>query len=119
MTAKETNTREFAYRTPRYTVDLPVHFEVQDSVIPGRCREIGDGGMKVKLTQPVPLKTRGTLSIRYKDIAVDLSVLVTYSESDVYGFKFHFESNADRKAVARLIAYFSDSNGENRPVLVR
>ena len=119
MKAKETNMREFAYRTPRYLVDLPVCFKVQDSTIPGRCREIGEGGMRVKLTQHLPPGTCGTLSIRYRDISVDLSVRVTHSESGFDGLKFQFESYADRNAVARLIAYFSDCGGQNRSALVR
>lgn len=119
MKAKEVNMREFTYRTPRYTIDLPVCLKVQDSVISGQCREIGVGGMRVQFTQPVPPKTCGKLSIRYKDIAVDLSVRITHSQSGLDGLKFQFESYADRNAVRCLIAYFSDSSDKNRPVLVR
>jgi hypothetical protein len=119
MKAKETNMRDFAYRTPRYAVDIPVCFKVQDSTIPGRCREIGDGGMKVELNQRVSTGTCGILSIRCREIAFDLPVRVAHSEPGFDGLEFQFESPADRKAVARLIACFSDSNGNNRPVLVR
>ena len=119
MNAKESKTRKFAYRTPRYAVDLPVCFKVQDSLIPGRCREIGDGGMRLKLDQDVPPGTCGTLSIRFGDIAVDVSARVTHSESGLGGLKFQVESIADREAVAHLIAYFSDSRRQNRPMLVR
>jgi hypothetical protein len=116
--AREFNMRKFAYRTPRYAVDLPVCFEVQDSSIPGRCLEIGGGGVRVELEQHVPPGTCGTLSIRYKDIAIDLSVRVAHSGSDFDGLKFHLESNADQSAVERLIAYFSDPNGQKGPALV-
>ena len=119
MKAKETNMREFAFRAPRYTVDLPVCLKVQDSIISGRCHEIGNGGVKVKLTQNVSPGTCGTLSIRYKDIAVDLSVRVVHSEYGFDGLKFRFDSYADRNAVTRLIAYFSDSDTNNGPLLVR
>jgi len=119
MNAKETKMREFAYRAPRYAVDIPVCFKVLESQIPGRCREIGEGGMKVELNQRVPTGTCGTLSIRCREIAVDLPVRVAHSEPGFDGLEFKFESNADRTAVARLIACFSDSNGNNRPVLVR
>src|SRR5271157_4821326 len=71
--------RKFQYRTPRYPLDLPVSFVVGDSTLLGKCQEIGNDGMKVVLQQQVPEGTCGTLTIRYKEVAVDLRVCVAHS----------------------------------------
>ena len=74
--------------------------------------------MKVVLKQRVAPGTCGLLSIRHNDIAVDLPVCVTHSESDCDGLRFHFASHADRNAIARLVACFSDSSSRDCPAIV-
>jgi hypothetical protein len=111
--------QKFEYRTPRYPVDLPVVFTLHESSIPGRCKEIGKEGMKVQLQQPVPPDTCGTVSIVYKDVALELRVCVAHAEAGYDGLKFLFESEKDRNAVERLVKLLSGPSGPQGPVLVR
>jgi hypothetical protein len=111
--------RKFEYRTPRFPVDLPVSFAMGDSTLLGKCQEIGMDGMKVVLQQRVPEGTCGTLTIRCKEVAVDLHVCVAHSGPECEGLKFLFESVEDRNAVARLVGLSTGSNPHPGPVLVR
>jgi hypothetical protein len=111
--------QKFEYRIPRYQVDLPVVFTLQDSVVSGRCKEISKEGMKVQLQQPVPAETCGTIAIGYKDLTLELRVSVARAGPDFDGLKFLFESDRDRAAVERLVALLSGSSGQFGPTLVR
>lgn len=111
--------QKFEYRTPRYIVDLPVLFRLQDESIPGRCREISKEGMRIELQHPIAADTCGTVSLIYQDLSLELRVCVTHAEAEFKGLKFLFESDKDRNAVERLVALLSRSSGPPGPVLVR
>jgi len=111
--------QKFEYRTPRYLADLPVLFMLQDVGIPGRCIEIGREGMKVKLPQPVPCETCGTVCLDYLELSLELRVSVVHTGADYHGLRFLFETDKDRNVVDRLVALLSGSKGQHRPVLVR
>jgi hypothetical protein len=111
--------QKFEYRTPRYAVDLPVLLSLQNSSVPGRCKEISKEGMKVLLQQPVAPETCGTVSLSYLDLSLELRVSVAHAGPNYDGLKFLFESDKDRIAVERLVALLSGSTGPPGPVLVR
>jgi len=111
--------QKFEYRTPRYIVDLPVLFNLQNTSVPGRCREIGKEGMKVQFQEPVSADTCGTVCISYKDLSLELRVCVAHAGDGYKGLKFLFESEKDRIAVERLVTLLSGSAGQPGPVLVR
>ncbi len=111
--------QKFEYRTPRYLVDLPVLFRLQEASIPGRCREISKEGMRIELEHPVAAETCGTVSLSYKDLSLELRVCVTRTEAETKGLKFLFESDKDRNAVERLVALLAGSTGRPGPMLVR
>jgi hypothetical protein len=111
--------QKFEYRTPRYLVDLPIVFANQSASISGRCREIGKEGMKVELEEPVSPGMCGTVSIRHKEIELELRVCVAHSGTGYDGLKFLFESDRDRGAMERLVGTLASPNGLPGPVLVR
>lgn len=111
--------QKFEYRTPRYIVDLPVLFRLQDQSIPGRCREISKEGMRIELQHPIAADSCGTVSLIYRDLSLELRVCVTHVGAEFKGLKFLFESEKDRNAVERLVALLSGSSGPPGPVLVR
>lgn len=110
--------QKFEYRTPRYLVDLPVVFNLQDASFAGRCREIGKEGMKVEFKEPVAADTCGTISIGYKDLSLELRACVAHAGANSKGLKFLFESEKDRIAVERLVTLLSGA-GQAGPTLVR
>ena len=111
--------QKFEYRTPRYLVDLPVLLIVADARVPGRCRQISREGMSVELPEPLAADASGTVSIRYKNLALELRVEVTNSEKGVEGLKFLFDTDEDRSSVERLVALLAGGTGQPGPALVR
>jgi hypothetical protein len=111
--------QKFEYRTPRYTVDLPVLLILADSRIPGRCREISKEGMAVEFREPVAADSSGMVSVSYKNLALELRVCVAHNGKKADGLKFLFETDEDRGSVERLVALLAGSTGQPGPVLVR
>ncbi|HUH63279.1 MAG TPA: PilZ domain-containing protein [Terracidiphilus sp.] len=111
--------QKFEYRTPRYLVDLPVLFRLQDANLPGRCKEISKEGMRIELQHPVAADACGTVSFSYKDLSLDLRVCVTHTGAEFNGLKFLFESDKDRSAVEHLVTLLAGSSGHSGPMLVR
>lgn len=117
--SKRKNMQKFEYRTPRYSVDLPVLLMLESARVPGRCREISREGMRVELGQPVAPDSCGSVSISYRELSVELPVCVTRSGPDNDGLKFVFRSDEDREAIERLVARLAGPTGQRGPVLVR
>lgn len=111
--------QKFEYRTPRYQVDLPVLLILADARVSGRCRQISKEGMSVELQEPVAADASGTVSITYKNLALELRVEVTNSGKRGEGLKFLFDTDEDRSSVERLVALLAGSTGQPGPVLVR
>jgi hypothetical protein len=111
--------QKFEYRTPRYTVDLPVQLNLAGSRIAGRCREISREGMAVEFSEPVEVDSRGTVSISYKNLMLELRVCVAHNSKKADGLRFLFETDEDRSSVERLVALLAGSPGQHGPVLVR
>ncbi len=111
--------QKFEYRTPRYKVDLPVLLILADSRITGRCREISKEGMSVEFPEPLATDSAGTVSIRYRNLALELHVEVAHSGTRTDGLKFVFATDQDRADVERLVALVAGSTGQRGPVLVR
>jgi hypothetical protein len=111
--------QKFEYRTPRYEVDLPVRLTLENATMPGRCREISKEGMKVEFSQPLAPGGSGTLSATYRDLSLELKVVVAHSGVEWEGLKFVFESDRDRKSVERLVALLTEPPPRTALVLVR
>lgn len=111
--------QKFEYRTPRYTVDLPVQLILADSRILGRCREISREGMAVEFDEPVAVDSCGLVSVSYKSLMLELPVAVAHNGKKADGLRFLFETDEDRSSVERLVALLAGSTGQPGPVLVR
>lgn len=110
--------QKFEYRSPRFAVDLPVKLAVEQSTLPGRCRDISQEGMRLELSQPLPPDACGTVFLSYRDQPLELSVRVAHTGSAHDGVEFIYKSQLEREAVARLVASFAASAGLPRLVLV-
>jgi len=108
--------QKFEYRSPRFTVDLPVQVTVEQSTVPGRCRDISKEGMRLELREPLPPDARGTVILSCLDNPLELGVRVTYSGKTHDGVEFIYNSDIERDAVARLVAALASP--ANRPRLV-
>jgi hypothetical protein len=110
--------QKFEYRSPRFAVDLPIQFTVEQSTLPGRCRNISKEGMRLELCRPLPAEARGTILLSCQDSPLELSVRVAYSGKTCEGVEFIYRSDSERDAVARLVASLAGSKGRPRLVLL-
>lgn len=111
--------QKFEYRTPRYSVDLPVLLILKDERVTGRCREISSEGMKVDFRQTVVRNCCGTLRIGHGGAFLEVRARVTRTSPGSDGVKFLFASERERKALQRLVAITVASSGQHGPILVR
>ena len=96
--------QKFEYRSPRFSVDLPVQLAVEQSTLPGRCRDISKDGMRLELRHPLPADACGTVFLTFGDRPLELSVRVAHTGTTHDGVEFVYKSDHERAAVARLIA---------------
>lgn len=110
---------KFQYRSPRYTVDLPVRLSFGKGTIEGRCREISQEGMCLELEQPMEANDTGTASLRYEAMRVDVGVCVIRPGACDGGVKFVFESDQQRMEMAQLVALVAARSDQAGPPLMK
>jgi hypothetical protein len=118
LSSDEETMYKFDYRSPRFSVDLPVQVTVQKSTLTGRCIEIGKEGMKLELQQPLPPDASGMVSISYQDQTLQLNVRVAHAGEIHGGVEFIYKSESERNAVAQLVASLSTPRNRLGPVLL-
>jgi hypothetical protein len=67
--------QKFDYRSPRYTVDLPVEFNAERMTLKGRCRDISKEGMKLEFDASLPADARGVVTVIYQNRTLEFNVL--------------------------------------------
>jgi hypothetical protein len=110
--------QKFEYRTPRFSVDLPVRFTVEDTTLIGRCTEISQDGMRLELRHPLPADACGVVRMSYQEWNLELNVRVAHVGATHGGLEFIYESDRERIAVARLIASLAAAQNRPGPMLV-
>jgi hypothetical protein len=111
--------QKFEYRTPRYSVDLPVRFSTQNLTVTGRCKEISKDGLTLELSESLPTDSSGIVSISFQDHAVSLPARIVHPEGTRAGLEFHYASEVERNAVTRLIESLTNSTNPPRPILLK
>jgi hypothetical protein len=111
--------RKFDYRTPRFIVDLPVQFTVNNLTLTGRCREIGKEGMLLELRQQLPPDACGMVSISYQDRTLEIEVRVAHAGATHGGMEFVYKSDSERSAVAQLVTALASSRPQLAPILLK
>jgi hypothetical protein len=110
--------QKFEYRTPRFSVDLPVQFTVEKSTLIGRCKEISQEGMTFEVRQPLTPGSSGTVSISYQDHTIEIHARVAHVTETHGGLEFLYGSDAERSAVTHLVASLAASQNRQGPILL-
>ena len=110
--------QKFDYRAPRFAVDLPVRFSLENLTRVARCKDISVEGMKLELRDPLPLNSVGTISVSYEGLALDISARVTHCQPNCDGLRFIYETDEQRNQVARLVASLAADHSKPGPVLL-
>jgi len=111
------NMRKFDYRSPRFSIDLPVTFMQGRSTQLGRCKEISEEGMKIEFNDPASLNSYGAAYLICDDLGLQVSVRVMHIGAESSGIKFLYESRAQRERVSRLVASLTGPHQYARPQL--
>jgi PilZ domain len=110
--------QKFDYRVPRFLVDLPVQFTIQDSTLRARCIEISKEGMRVELQEPLPANACGSVLIRYRDRLLQLDARIAHVGETHGGVVFVYRSDSERIAVANLVLALAESRPNPVPIPV-
>jgi hypothetical protein len=111
--------QKFRYRIPRYTVDLPAHIDLDGVTVAGRCTQISCEGMRLNLTDPLPENFAGTAVIGCSPAALQIRVRRAHGGAREDAFRFIFESDRERLAVAQLVSQVAAGGCEPKLMLVR
>jgi hypothetical protein len=111
--------QKFRYRIPRYTVDLPARVDVDGLSVEGRCTQISCEGMQLDLADPLPESFVGTVVISCTSATIQIRVRRAHSGAQQDAFKFIFESDRERLAVAHLVTQVAMRNCGPRLMLAR
>jgi hypothetical protein len=110
--------KKFEYRTPRFGVDLPARFTVENAPMVGRCREISRDGMIFEFEEPLALNAQGTVTVTFHDRTIELKARVAHVEGLRGGLAFLYECESERNAVAQVVASLPSSQNRPGPVLL-
>ncbi|MGB7135676.1 MAG: PilZ domain-containing protein [Acidobacteriaceae bacterium] len=111
--------QKFTYRTPRFPVDLPIRLTIDGMTLDARCREISREGLQLEVREPLPPNYRGTVSLVYQNLALELPVEHAHSGSSQEGLKFVFSSEKQRSEVAQLVSILAANRGPSGLILVK
>jgi hypothetical protein len=111
--------QKFTYRTPRYSVNLPVRLTVEGGTVSGRCHEISREGMRLELRQPLPADYAGVVSLSYQNVDLEVQVEFAHANAPQEGVRFVFSSDKQRSDVARLVALLAANPGPTGLILVK
>jgi len=103
--------QRFDYRSPRFSVDLPVEYTIEGPMTSARCVEISADGMTLETEQLLAEGASGTVRVRYRSRTLQLDVRVVHASDGVGGIAFVYKDEGERKAVAQLIVTLSESGG--------
>ena len=109
---------KFQFRSPRYQVNLPVKLSFDDAILHGRCREISQEGMCLELQDCPGANNCGTASFHYETVSVEVGVCVARTGRCSGGMRFVFQTEGQRREIARLVAMVAARGGQSRPFLV-
>ncbi len=98
-----TKMQRFAYRYPRFMVDLPASFSQSSKTMEGRCIDISAAGMKIVSSQPLEPNTYGVVSLSAKGQTIQINARVVYAGSVDSGVEFFCESQREQDSLDQLI----------------
>lgn len=110
--------QKFEYRTPRFSVDLPVKFIIENTTLPGRSKDIGKEGMTLELREPLQHETFGRVFLSYQGRSIEIRVRVAHVEGVNAGLEFLPESEAERTSIAQFVASLASAPPRSGPVLL-
>jgi hypothetical protein len=93
----------FEYRDPRFSCDLLVQLNFNDSMLTARCTEISNKGMKVEIGQPQRVNSFGKVSMSRDGQTIEFQARFAYVQDTEAGLDLICTSDTDRKTMVDLV----------------
>jgi hypothetical protein len=95
--------QRFEFRDPRFSCDLPVQLNFDDSTLTARCTEISKKGMKVEIGHPQRVNSLGKVSVSREGHTIEFPARFAYVQESQAGLDLIHSSDTDRKMMAALV----------------
>lgn len=97
--------RKFEYRRPRYPTDIAVVVHLASAYsIRGRCSDISDEGLGVRVFEELPVGELVAVEFAYDGYPIRATARVEYChEGNYYGLSFQFSSQHERDSVKQMM----------------
>ncbi len=92
-------------RAERLNLSFPVIFSADGDTLRGSCRNISLSGLSAGFSHPPEVWVTGALAIETGSSTITLQVRVARVLDREAGFAFLIQTDADRQAVASLVAF--------------
>ena len=106
----------YAYRVPRFSMQIPLEFWTGGVSIQGFSRDLSDTGLQGRLLVPVVPGARGRLQLRLDTCMVELQAEVVHSDFLDAGLRFCFSSAAEEQFIKTLVRILSRRVSDRVPV---
>ena len=93
----------FEFRDPRFSCEIPVQLEFDDSKLTARCTEISYKGMKVEIGQPLRANSFGKVSMSREGQTIEFQARFAYVRETQAGLDLIYTSDRDRKTMVGLV----------------
>jgi hypothetical protein len=95
--------QRFEYRDPRFSCDLLVQLNFNDSTLTARCTEISNRGMKVEIERPQQANSFGKVSVSREGRTIEFQARFAYVQETQAGLDLICASDTDRKTMLDLV----------------
>ncbi len=103
------NLHAYTYRVPRFSLQVPVEFLVEEASIPGFSVDFSETGLQVRLARPVTPGGLGRLRLRLDGCMIEIEAEAVHCQLLDVGFRFRFSSAAEEQFIRILVKVLSKS----------
>jgi len=95
--------QRFEFRDPRFSCDLPVQLNFNDSTLTARCTEISNKGMKVEIGHPQQVNSLGRVSVSCEGHTIEFQARFAYVQETKAGLDLICTSDTEQKTMVDLV----------------
>ena len=95
--------QRFEFRNPRFSCDIPVQLNFNDSTLTARCTEISYKGMKVEIQHPQRVGSLGKVSVNREGQTIEFQARFAYVQDTNAGLDLIYTSEIEQKTMVDFV----------------
>ena len=95
--------QRFEFRDPRFSCDLPVQLNFNDSTLTARCTEISNKGMKVEIEHPQRVNSLGKVYVSREGHIIEFQARFAYVQETNAGLDLIYTSEIEQKTMVDFV----------------